>query len=83
MTLHEVVDKSGNPFLLLTGPEPALQWGVSARRQVADGPDGRCSCSSAHQGVPMPVPHTRPINLLKVATRPELIRAIVAAAHSA
>lgn len=73
MTLHEVVDKSGNPFLLLTGPEPALQWErVSATIEwLTDQMDVQLVVTA--QGVPMPVPHTRPINLLKVATRPELI----------
>ncbi len=73
MTLHEVVDKSGNPFLLLTGPEPALQWErVSATIEwLMDQLDVQLLVTA--QGVPMPVPHTRPINLLKVATRPELI----------
>lgn len=73
MTLHEITDKSGSPFLLLTGPEPALQWErvASAIDRIIDDLDVQLVVTA--QSVPMPVPHTRPVGLLKVATRSELL----------
>lgn len=73
MVLHEVTDKQGNPFLLLTGPEPALQWErvSSSIERIIDELDVQLVVTA--QGIPMPVPHTRPISLMKVATRPDLL----------
>ncbi|SER55499.1 Predicted ATP-dependent carboligase, ATP-grasp superfamily [Propionibacterium cyclohexanicum] len=73
MTLHEITDKSGSPFLLLTGPEPALQWErvVAAIDRIIDELDVQLVVTA--QSVPMPVPHTRPVGLLKVATRSDLL----------
>lgn len=73
MTLHEVTDKDGSPFLLLTGPEPALQWEriTAAINGIIEDLDVQLVVTA--QSVPMPVPHTRPVGLLKVATRSELL----------
>jgi len=71
--LHEVTDKSGHPFLLLTGPEPSLQWERVTRsiERIIDELDVQLVVTA--QGVPMPVPHTRPATLTKLSTRPELL----------
>ncbi|SPF66997.1 PAC2 family [Propionibacterium ruminifibrarum] len=71
--LHEVTDKSGAPFLLLTGPEPSLQWErvTSSIERIVDELDVQLVITA--QGVPMPVPHTRPASLTKLSTRPELL----------
>jgi hypothetical protein len=66
-------DASGAPFLLLTGPEPDHEWELftAAVRSVAD----RVGAGLAvgFQGVPMGVPHTRPLGVIAYATRPELV----------
>jgi hypothetical protein len=73
LALHRLVDRDGTPFFLLTGPEPDYQWErvVEAIRQlvVALGVD---LVVTAH-GIPMAVPHTRPIGMTAHATDPRLI----------
>jgi len=73
LALHRLVDRDGTPFFLLTGPEPDYQWErvVEAIRQlvVALGVD---LVVSAH-GIPMAVPHTRPIGMTAHATDARLI----------
>ncbi|GAB3446331.1 PAC2 family protein [Phycicoccus ginsengisoli] len=73
LALHRLADRDGTPFLLLTGPEPDFQWErmADAIRQlvVLLGVD---LVVSAH-GIPMAVPHTRPIGMTSHATDPRLI----------
>lgn len=73
LALHRLVDRDGTPFFLLTGPEPDYQWErvVEAIRQlvVMLGVD---LVVSAH-GIPMAVPHTRPIGMTAHATDGRLI----------
>lgn len=68
-----VDDAEGTPFLLLHGTEPDVQWEryVAAVRQLVE----RFSVplTVGLQGVPMGVPHTRPITLTAHATRPDLV----------
>ncbi len=67
--LHAVRDLQGNPFLLLTGPEPDLQWErfVSAVRGLVQR-FGVTTTMGVH-AIPMAVPHTRPIGVLTHGTR--------------
>ena len=66
-------DLAGAPFLLLTGPEPDHEWDLfaaavqAASAQLGGGP------LIGFQGIPMGVPHTRPLGVISHATRPELI----------
>lgn len=66
-------DAEGVPYLLLHGPEPDVQWErfVAAVRQVVE--RFAVSLTVGLHGVPMGVPHTRPIGLTAHATRPELV----------
>ncbi len=68
-----VDDAEGTPFLLLHGTEPDVQWEryVAAVRQLVE----RFSVplTVGIHGVPMGVPHTRPITLTAHATRPDLV----------
>ncbi|MBR8742515.1 proteasome assembly chaperone family protein [Nocardiopsis sp. MG754419] len=71
--LYRMHDDEGAPFLVLHGPEPDREWElfVAAVQQLVD----RYSVSltiSAH-GIPMAVPHTRPVTVTPHATRPELV----------
>jgi len=73
LVLHRLVDGDGVPFFLLAGPEPDYQWERTAEaiRQLVEvlGVD---LVVSAH-GIPMAVPHTRPIGMTAHATDPRLI----------
>ena len=73
LALHRIVDRDGTPYFLLTGPEPDFQWErvAEAVRQLVTllGVD---LVVSAH-GIPMAVPHTRPIGMTAHATDPRLI----------
>jgi proteasome assembly chaperone (PAC2) family protein len=68
-----VHDLAGAPFLLLTGPEPDHEWDLfaaavqAASARLGGGP------LIGFQGIPMGVPHTRPLGVISHATRPELI----------
>lgn len=71
--LHRVLDLDGTPFLMLTGVEPDYQWErvVDAVREivVALGVD----LTVLAHGVPMGVPHTRPIGVTVHGTNPALV----------
>jgi predicted ATP-grasp superfamily ATP-dependent carboligase len=73
LELHALRDDDDVPFLLLTGPEPDLQWerfiaavaGLIERLQV--------KLTIGIHAIPMSVPHTRPAGVTAHGTRPELI----------
>lgn len=73
LTLHEVRDEDGRAFLLLSGPEPDLQWErfVGTVIDLVERFDVRLTVGL--DAVPMAVPHTRPVTLTAHATRPELV----------
>jgi len=73
LLLHRVTDADGQPFLILSGPEPDYQWErfVKAVRQLMEAL-GVTLTVSVH-GIPMAVPHTRPIGKTAHATSPRLI----------
>jgi hypothetical protein len=66
-------DLAGSPFLMLTGPEPDHEWDLftaavqAASARLGGGP------LIGFQGIPMGVPHTRPLGVISHATRPDLI----------
>jgi proteasome assembly chaperone (PAC2) family protein len=66
-------DDEGVPLLLLHGMEPDLSWEafVAAVRQIID--DFGVTTTIGLHGIPMGVPHTRPVTVTAHATRPELI----------
>ena len=73
LLLHRVTDADGQPFLVLSGQEPDYQWErvVEAIRQLIRAL-GVTLTVSIH-GIPMAVPHTRPIGRTAHATAPRLI----------
>jgi hypothetical protein len=73
LAIHAVRDAVGAPFLLLTGPEPDYAWHrfTAAVSDLVQRFDVRLTVN-AH-GIPMAVPHTRPIGLTAHATRPDLV----------
>jgi hypothetical protein len=73
LQLLRVMDADGQPFLVLAGQEPDYQWArvVEAIRQLIRAL-GVTLTVSVH-GIPMAVPHTRPIGRTAHATAPRLI----------
>lgn len=70
LALLRCTDADGRPFLLLHGPEPDTQWNrvVAAILQLATFL-GIERLASAH-GIPMAVPHTRPVLVTTSSTDP-------------
>ena len=66
-------DSAGRSFLMLTGPEPDVQWErfVAAVAQLVER-FGVATTVGVH-AIPMAVPHTRPVGVTAHATRPELV----------
>jgi proteasome assembly chaperone (PAC2) family protein len=75
LALYRVSDSLGTSFLLLTGPEPDLQWErfVAAVQQLVEHFDVRLTIGLA--AYPMAVPHTRPLGMTVHATDPDLASA--------
>jgi hypothetical protein len=73
LVLYRVIDADGEPFLVLYGPEPDYQWErvIEAIRKM-NRMLGVTLTVSIH-GIPMAVPHTRPIGRTAHATSPQLI----------
>lgn len=71
LVLYRLVDKAGEPFLLLHGVEPDFRWEafIEAVRQLGLA-FGVRTMLSAH-GIPMAVPHTRPVGTTRFASDPE------------
>src|SRR3954462_15317104 len=73
LRIYRVVDEQGEVFLLLSGPEPDVQWarGVAAVIGLIEQLGVRLTVSV--HGIPMAVPHTRPVTLTAHATDTELV----------
>ena len=78
LSVFRLADAEGKPFLLLTGPEPDHEWEAfvaaaqSLAEQLGAGP------MITYFGVPMGIPHTRPLGVITHATRPGLVTSKVA-----
>jgi hypothetical protein len=66
-------DAVGTPYLLLSGPEPDVQWErfTAAVGLVVDAL--RVRLTVGLNAIPMAVPHTRPAGVIAHASRPELV----------
>lgn len=74
IVLHEVTGPTGEPFFLLTGPEPTLEWErVAAAVRIVVEQLGITRTVLA-QSFPAPVPHTRPLHVTTYADDPSHIR---------
>ena len=73
ITLHEVTDASGVPFLLLVGPEPDYQWQrfIAAVEQLID--RFRVRLAIGLTAVPWPAPHTRPMGITVHGSEPSML----------
>ncbi len=73
LTVSLMRDAAGTSFLLLNGPEPDREWEAFtlAVRQLSAALGVRLAIS--FHGIPMGVPHTRPLGVTAHATQPELV----------
>jgi predicted ATP-grasp superfamily ATP-dependent carboligase len=73
LTVSLLRDAAGTPFLLLNGPEPDREWEAftMAVRQLSAALGVRLAVS--FHGIPMGVPHTRPLGVTAHSTRAELV----------
>ncbi|GEB51707.1 MULTISPECIES: proteasome assembly chaperone family protein [Streptomyces] len=75
LELRLMRDATDTPFLLLAGPEPDNEWEAfsTAVREIVDRVRARLSVT--FHGIPMGVPHTRPVGLTPHGNRTELVPA--------
>ncbi|MCI1261344.1 MAG: PAC2 family protein [Tetrasphaera jenkinsii] len=73
LVLYRLADRDGQAYYLLAGPEPDYQWErtVEAIRLLQK--DLGISLTVTSHGIPMAVPHTRPIGVTAHATDVRLI----------
>jgi hypothetical protein len=73
LDLHLVRDSTGTPFLLLAGPEPDVEWErfAAAFLQIVERLGVRLAIN--FHGIPMGVPHTRPVGLTPHGNRVDLV----------
>ncbi|GFH66339.1 MULTISPECIES: PAC2 family protein [Streptomyces] len=73
LELHLVQDATGAPFLVLSGPEPDVEWErfAAAVQQIVERLGVRLTVSV--HGIPMGVPHTRPVGLTPHGNRTDLV----------
>lgn len=73
LTLNLLADDDGAPYLLLSGPEPDMQWErfVAAVMSLVDQLGVRLTVGL--NSIPMGVPHTRPAGVTAHASRAELL----------
>ena len=73
LVVHLVNDAAGTPFLLLTGPEPDHEWDRFTAAMTALADRLGAGLAVGFHGIPLGVPHTRPLGVTAHATRPELV----------
>lgn len=73
LVLYRLIDAAGEPFLLLHGVEPDYRWEsfIEAVRQLGLAFGVRRMVST--NGIPMAVPHTRPVGTTRFASDPEIL----------
>ncbi len=73
LILYALRDQAGQEFLLLQGPEPDFQWErfCEAVRMLVERFGARLAVT--FHGIPMAVPHTRPLGVTAHATDPAII----------
>ncbi len=73
LVLYAMTDRDDSPYYLLVGPEPDYQWErvIEALRFVIEA--AHVSLVVSAHGIPMAVPHTRPVGVTAHATDAQLI----------
>lgn len=73
IALHLVTDRDGRDFLLLTGPEPSLQWERMASAVTYVIEQLGVQRTVLVQTMPAPAPHTRPVVVTRYANDSSLV----------
>ncbi len=73
LAVHLLHDTDGTPFLLLNGPEPDHEWERFSKAVMGLNERWGVRMTVGMHGIPMGVPHTRPLGVTGHATRPELV----------
>ena len=73
IALHQVTDAAGTDFLLLSGPEPSLQWERMAAAIAHLVDQFGVQLTVLAQAIPAPAPHTRPVAVTPYASNPALL----------
>jgi predicted ATP-grasp superfamily ATP-dependent carboligase len=73
MIAHLLHDSAGTPFLLLSGLEPDREWETFAKAVITLADRLNVRLAVNFHGIPMGVPHTRPLGITGHATQPDLI----------
>jgi predicted ATP-grasp superfamily ATP-dependent carboligase len=66
-------DETGTPFLLLNGPEPDHDWNAFISALLSLSTTLKVKLAVGFHGIPMGVPHTRPLGVTAHATRTDLV----------
>jgi predicted ATP-grasp superfamily ATP-dependent carboligase len=74
LRIYRVVDEQGEVFLLLSGPEPDVQWERLAAALIGLIERLGVRLTISVHGIPMAVPHTRPVTLTAHATDTDLVQ---------
>ncbi|HEV2452335.1 MAG TPA: PAC2 family protein [Streptosporangiaceae bacterium] len=74
LVVHLVRDAADTSFLLLTGPEPDHEWERFTAAVGALSERLGVRLAVGFHGIPLGVPHTRPLGVTAHATRPELVQ---------
>src|SRR5262249_59214214 len=72
LAIHRVRDGAGKPFLMLTGPEPDHEWERFTSAVATVSTRLGAELVLGFHGIPMGVPHTRPLGVTAHGTTPEL-----------
>ena len=72
LAVYLMHDTAGTPFLLLNGPEPDHLWEAFTSAVSAMSASLGVRLAVGFHGIPMGVPHTRPLGVTAHATRAEL-----------
>lgn len=75
LAVYAAKDATGTPFLVMSGPEPDREWELFTQAVGALADQLKVSKMVTLHGIPMAVPHTRPLGITMHASRPELINA--------
>ncbi|GAA4941847.1 putative ATP-grasp superfamily ATP-dependent carboligase [Nonomuraea thailandensis] len=73
LAVHVAKDATGTQFLVMSGPEPDREWELFAKAVAALVERLKVSRLVTLHGIPMAVPHTRPLGITMHASRPELL----------
>lgn len=76
LTLYRMEDSDGQPFMLLTGPEPDLRWEAFSRAVAELASRSGVDRTVTFYAAPMTVPHTRPLIVTAHGSDPAQIQGL-------